>query len=73
MAVNEDIWGASNTWADVLNNMCKTISTPMYNLIDDTLELNELVDNTVCYFGAVQDKHTWYKAEQGVFESRLFH
>ena len=69
MAVNEDIWGASNTWFSVLNNMCTTISTPMYNLIDNTLVLNELVDNTVCYFGAVQDKNTWYKAEQVAFEN----
>lgn len=69
MAVNESIWGASNTWVDVLNNMCKTTSTTMYGLLDDTLVLNELVDNTVCYFGAVQDENTWYKAEQIIFES----
>lgn len=54
MAINEDIWGDSTSWVDVLHGTSKTAALSNWGLVlDGTIPLNELVDNSPCYCGAV--------------------
>lgn len=69
MAINEAIWGSSETWVDVMYSKCKTISQPMRELLDDTLELNKLIDSSMCWCGAVQDQRQFYLANIGFIMS----
>lgn len=69
MAINETIWGSSETWVNVMNGTCKTISQPMRELLDDTLELNKLIDNSMCWCGAVQNERQFYLANIGLIMS----
>lgn len=62
MAIDETIWGGTSDWSDVMHSMAKRLNSPMYTLLDNTLTLNERVDNSVCFCGAIQDKYTWHKA-----------
>ena len=69
MAINESIWGSSETWVNAMNGTCKTISQPMRELLDDTLELNQLIDNSMCWCGAVQNERQFYLANIGLIMS----
>ena len=56
MAINEDIWGDSTSWIDVLHGTSKTAALSNWGLVlDETIPLNNLVDNSPCYCGAVGD------------------
>lgn len=70
MAINESIWGSSTDWSDVMHSMAKRLTSPMYTLLDNTLTLNERVDNSVCFCGAIQDKYTWHKANPLLLQSQ---
>lgn len=69
MSINESIWGSSETWISVMNSKCKTISQPMRELLDDTLELNKLIDSSMCWCGAVQNERQFYLANVGLIMS----
>lgn len=69
MSINESIWGSSESWVSVMNSKCKTISQPMRELLDDTLELNELIDNSMCWCGAIQNERQFYLANIGLIMS----
>lgn len=57
MAINESIWGDSSTYVTYMNNLATTIPTAMRLLYGDTLELNELIDNSPCFCGVLQDRN----------------
>lgn len=54
MAINEDIYGDSTEWADYWHGMCKCTDYTLWSKVESgDWELNELIDNSVCYFGAI--------------------
>lgn len=72
MAINENIWGSSETWVDCLNSLCKTSEKTAYQLIDDTLPMNELIDNSSCWCGIAQNLHKFYLAHSAITNNADF-
>lgn len=72
MAINEDIWGASETWVNCLNSLCKTSEKTAYQLIDDTIEMNDPIDNSMCWCGIAQNLHKFYLAHSAITNNADF-
>ena len=72
MAINENIWGSSETWVDCLNSLCKTSEKTAYQLIDDTLPMNEPIDNSSCWCGIAQNLHKFYLSHSAITNNADF-
>lgn len=72
MAINENIWGSSETWVDCLSSLCKTSEKTAYQLIDDTLPMNEPIDNSSCWCGIAQNLHKFYLAHSAITNNADF-
>lgn len=70
--INEDIWGASETWQNCLTTLAKTPEKTCYQLIDDTLPMNELIDNSMCWCGIAQNLHKFYLAHSAITKNSDF-
>ena len=54
MAINEDIYGDSTEWVDYFHENAKATGYHLWSkVVSEDWNLNELIDNSVCYFGAV--------------------
>lgn len=54
MSIDKSIWGLPDTWIDVLHGMAKTAARSNWGLVvADKIPLNDIVDNSPCYCGAV--------------------
>lgn len=54
MAIDENIYGDSTEWEDYWHGMCKCTDYTLWSKVESgDWELNELIDNSVCYFGAI--------------------
>lgn len=54
MAINEDIYGDSTQWEDYWQGSCKMTSYSLWSKVrSGDWELNEPIDNSVCYCGAI--------------------
>lgn len=54
MAINEDIYGDSTQWEDYWHDSCKMTSYSLWSKVrSGDWELNEPIDNSVCYCGAI--------------------
>ena len=72
MPINEDVWGASETWENCLNSLCKTSEKTAYQLIDDTIEMNDPIDNSMCWCGIAQNLHKFYLAHSAITNNADF-
>ena len=72
MAINENIWGTSETWVNCLNSLCKTSEKTGYQLIDDTIPINEPFDNSMCWCGVAQNLHKFYLAHSAITNNADF-
>lgn len=54
MAINEDIYGDSTDWDDYFHENAKVTDYSLWSkVVAEDWNLNELIDNSVCYFAAV--------------------
>lgn len=66
MAVNENIWGTPETWDNVLHENAKTSHQTMWQkVLTSVLPMNQLVDNSPCFVGALGN---WYIANPICFD-----
>ena len=72
MAIDESIWGVSETWVNCLNSLCKTSEKTGYQLIDDTIPMNEPFDNSMCWCGVAQNLHKFYLAHSAITNNADF-
>ena len=72
MSINENIWGDSESWVSCLNSLCKTSDKTAYQLIDDTLPMNELIDNSMCWCGIAQNLHKFHLAHSAITNNADF-
>ena len=66
MAIDTSIWGAESTWLTCMAGMAKKSHDRAQALIGTTLTMNELIDNSMCWCGAMQDRNTFYLASPGI-------
>ena len=72
MAINENIWGDGETWLNCMNSLCKTSAKTGYQLIDDTIPMNEPFDNSMCWCGVAQNLHKFYLAHSAITNNADF-
>lgn len=72
MAINENIWGSSETWVNCMQSLCKTSEKTGYQLIDDTIPMNEPFDNSMCWCGVAQNLHKFYLAHSAITNNSNF-
>ena len=59
MSINENIYGDSEEWADYLYENCKQTDYALWSkVLSNDWEMNKLIDNSICYFGAIGNFYT---------------